>query len=150
MIKKEASVIIDRPIEEVFAFVSDPLTGPQWQSGLFEVRRTTPGSLGIGSQFIAVRKFLGRKLEGNIEITEFDPNRKYVMKSLTGSVPFQDTYHFESVTEGTRITNSIELYTSGFMGLAEPIIAVNLKRDMESGFTDLKTLLEKQVQMVSS
>jgi uncharacterized membrane protein len=150
MVKNEMSIIINRPIEEVFAYVSNLQNGPQWQTGLFEVRRITQGSLGIGSQFASVRKFLGRKLEANVEIVAYEPNRKIVIKSPSGSVPFEQSFLFEPVADGTRLATLIELHTSGFMGLAEPMIAGSLKREMEAAFGDLKDLLETRVPAVTS
>jgi uncharacterized protein YndB with AHSA1/START domain len=48
MINIEDSVIIKRPVEEVFSFVADQTNAPQWQEGLLEVRRTTGETLGVG------------------------------------------------------------------------------------------------------
>ena len=150
MVKNELSIIIQRPIEEVFAYVSDLQNGPQWQTGLFEVRRITNGSLGVGSQFASVRKFLGRKLEGVVELVAYEPNSKMVIKSPSGSVPFEQSFRFEPTAEGTKLSTAIELHTSGLMGLAEPLIAGSLNREMASAFGDLKDLLENRVPAVSS
>ena len=94
MVKNEMSIIIKRPVEEVFSFVSDLENGPQWQTGLFEVRHITKDPIGIGSQFASVRKFLGRKLEGVVEIFVYEPNQKMVIKSPSGSVPFEQSFLF--------------------------------------------------------
>ena len=148
MVKNELSIIINRPIEEVFAYVSDLKNGPQWQTGLFEVRGLTEGSLGVGSKFASVRKFLGRKLEGVVEIIEYEPNNKMVIKSPSGSVPFEESYLFGSTSEGTQLSTVLELHTSGLMGLADPMIAGSLKREMESNFGDVKDFLESKVAAV--
>ena len=150
MVKNETSIIIHRPIEEVFAYVSDLQNGPQWQSGLLEVRHTTPGPLAIGAQFTSVRKFLGRKMEASIEIVTYEPNRKFAMKSTSGPTPFEQSFLFESTAEGTRLTTLLQLHPGGLMGLAEPLIAASVKREMEAAFGDLKDLLESQVTVASS
>jgi len=142
LVKNELSILINRPIEEVFTYVSDLQNGPQWQTGLFEVRRLSQGSLGIGTQFASVRKFMGKKLEGVVELVVYEPNRKIVIKAPSGSVPFEQAFLFEPTTEGTKLSTVIQLFTSGFMGLAEPMIAASLKREMETAFGDLKELLE--------
>jgi uncharacterized membrane protein len=150
MVKNEMSIMIYRPIEEVFSFVSNLQNGPQWQTGLLEVRQLTQGSLGVGSQFSSTRKFLGRKLEAVVELVAYEPNSKVSIKSDSGSVPFEESFLFEPTTEGTRVTTVIQLHTSGLMGLAEPMITGGLKRDMESDFGNLKDLLEQQISAVSS
>ncbi len=82
MIKVEKSIVIDRPAEEVFAFVADQTNAPRWQSGLVEVRRTTAGALGIGTQHAFVRKFMGRRLEANNEYIAYEPNETIVFRKL--------------------------------------------------------------------
>lgn len=63
MIDVEDSIVINRPIGEVFAFVADQTNAPRWQNGLEQVRRTTDGPPGVGTKHVVVRKFLGRRLE---------------------------------------------------------------------------------------
>ena len=121
MVKNEMSIIINRPIEEVFAFVSDLKNGPQWQTGLFEVRQITKDPIGLGSQ-LRLYGNLGRKLEANVEIVTFEPNHKLVIKSPSATVPFEESFLFETVADGTKVTTQVELHPSGFMGLAEPMI----------------------------
>lgn len=150
MITNEKVITINRPVEEVFAYVVDLQNGPEWQSGLLEVRQVTQGSPGVGSQYVAVRKVMGRKLEGVVEIVAYEPNKKAVIKSDSGTVPFEESYLFEPTTEGTRITTVTKLHTSGFMGLAGPMIAGTLKREMDTAYGDLKDLLETRVASASS
>ena len=61
MIKAEQTVVIDRPIEEVFAYVTDQTNTPYWQAGLVEVQRTTAGPIGVGTKHTFVRNFMGRQ-----------------------------------------------------------------------------------------
>jgi len=63
MIKAERTVVIDRPIEEVFAFVTDQTNTPRWQAGLVELERTTPGPIGVGTKHKGARVFMGRRLD---------------------------------------------------------------------------------------
>ena len=41
MIKEERTVVIDRPIEEVFAYVTDQTNTPNWQASLVDVQHNT-------------------------------------------------------------------------------------------------------------
>lgn len=145
MIKTEKSIIIDRPVEEVFAYVSDLQNSPQWQNGVLEARRTTKGALGVGTQYTSVRKFMGRRMEAVIEFVAYEPNKKIAFKSTSGTTPFEEYFLFESTAEGTRLTSVLELQTGGLMGLADPLIAGSIKRQMDANFGDLKDLLESRV-----
>ena len=150
MIKNEKTIMIHRPIEEVFAFVGALQNGPRWQPGLLEVRRTTEGPLGIGAQFISVRKFLGQKMEAGVELTAYEPSRKVAFKSIAGSMPLEGSYLFEATAEGTRLTAMIAMQPGGFMGLAAPLMAASLRREMDTNFSDLKLLLENRTAAASS
>ena len=99
MIKVEQSIIINCPVEVVFTFVADQTKAPQWQSGLLEVQRTTNGRLGIGTKHIAVRKFMGRRVEATNEYVVYEPYKEVTFKGIAGSSEFQHSYLIESTTE---------------------------------------------------
>lgn len=149
MIKLEGSIIVRRPIEEVFAFVADQRNGPEWQSGLLEVRPTSEGALGLGTKHIFVRKFMGRRLEATNEYIEYKPNKKFAFRSTSGPMEFKAGYLTESTAEGTKLTAWIEMQPKGFAGLAEPLIASSLKRDVLANLGKLKDLLESRPVAVS-
>jgi uncharacterized protein YndB with AHSA1/START domain len=150
MVKNEKTITINRPIEEVFAYVSDLQNGPEWQNGLVEARRITEGPLGVGTKFTDVRKFPGGKLESVVQCTTYEPNKKVVFKTITGSWPFEDTWIFESTAEGTRLTDRLDLHTSGWMRLVVPLVASGLRRDMDANIGILKNMLESKVAPASS
>jgi len=104
MVKVETSVMINRPIAEVFEFVVNPESGPQWESGLLEARKTSKGPMGVGATWQEVRQFLGRRIESTDEVTEYEPNKKFSFKSASGPFPVEGGYTFESANGGTRVT----------------------------------------------
>ncbi len=59
--KIETSVVINRPIEDVFNYSTDPGNTPEWQTGLLESRLTSAGPIGVGSTIRDVRMFMGRQ-----------------------------------------------------------------------------------------
>ncbi len=150
MIKEERSIIIHRPVGEVFAFVADQTNAPRWQQGLMEVRRTTEGPPGIGTRHVFVRKFLGRRLEAGNEYVEFEPDKKVALKSTSGPMEFRAWYVAEPVGEGTQLTSGIEMWPGGFSSLAEPLIAGSLRREMQGNLAELKDLLERQPTLARS
>lgn len=150
MITEEQSSIINRPIEEVFAYVADLRHSPEWQSGLLEVRKTTDGPQGIGAQFAFVRKFMGRKMEASVEYVRYEPNRIVTFRSISGPMPIESSYLFEAAPEGTKVTSTVEMHPRGFITLAEPLIAASLRREMEAAFGELQDVLENRVTQIPS
>jgi uncharacterized membrane protein len=145
MVKTEKIITIKRPIEEVFDYVSNLENGPEWQSGLEEVRCITDGPLGVGTHFTSVRKFMGRRLEAELELVTYDLNKEIAFKSISGAAPFEQSIFFGTTAEGARLTTVLEMQTGGLMGLAEPLIASGVKRELEADFTKLKDMLESQI-----
>ena len=142
MIKVEVSTIINRPIEEVFAFVSDHRNDVRWQDGLLEVRVTPDGVVGLGSRVVEVRKFMGRRVESTGVITEYIPNQKSARKSVAGPADVQGYVACAAVEGGARVTQHMEMRSAGFFSVAEPLLAGGLRRSLEKNFGDLKDLLE--------
>jgi len=78
MVKVEVSTVINRPVGEVFDFVTNPVNNPKWQDGLVESRLASSDPMGVGAQIIDVRKFLGRDMESKLEVTVFESNKRFV------------------------------------------------------------------------
>ena len=144
MTKLEESVVINRPTEEVFAFVADIEKMSQWMSELVEAKQTSEGPVGVGTTVNAVANVLGRRAESIQEVAEYEPNSKFTIKSTSGPVASKDKFTFESVAGGTKVTRVTEAELGGFFKLAEPLVARMLRRQFETNFANLKDLLEAQ------
>lgn len=97
-------VAIDRPIADVFAFVADAETAPQWQDDLAAVRRTTPGPVGLGTAYRALRIQSREHITSVLLTTAYEPHHRVAFESTLDDVRFQDSYAFVSVGDSTRVT----------------------------------------------
>ena len=136
------SVLIQRPPEDVFDFVTDPTKTALWQTTVDESRQETPGAMAVGTRMTDVRRFLGRRIESQWEVVEHDPPRRSAIRGVSGPIPFTGTYTLEPVEGGTRFACSVELDAHGFFKLAEPIFAAMARRELKSNLGHLKDLLE--------
>ncbi len=140
----ETSVLIDRPIEDVFAFVTDPNNVAQWAGPVVESKMTSDGPVGLGTTSSRITQFLGRNMEATYEITEYEPSRRYADKMTSGPAPINSRISFDSVNGGTKVTIQGELEGAGFFKLAEPLMARMAKRQLATDAQTLKDLLEAQ------
>jgi quercetin dioxygenase-like cupin family protein/carbon monoxide dehydrogenase subunit G len=139
----EQSVEIERPLEEVFAFVADPLNDERWTPAVEETRKTSEGPLGVGTTFESVFRLLGRRFEASFEIAEYEQNRKVVLKPPTsGPVQLRGTRSAEASPGGTRLTITVEGRSGGFFGVADPVFARLAQRPLKAALANLKSLLE--------
>ena len=141
MIKIEHSIVINRPVEDVFAVVTNLENNPKWGSGLLEAVKTSEGPIGVGTTWRLVRKVLGQRLEAESEVTEYELNRNYVQRSKS-PFPVEVRQTYEAVEGGTRITITLEAEPGGFFKLAEPLLKSTAKRDIDVEFANLKDLME--------
>ncbi len=147
MIKFEVGVVINRPVEEVFAFTVNPENNTQWVSGIQESRLTSDGPVGKGSTGRQVVRFLGRRMEIDFLITEYEQDRRWSVKSTGGPVSFEQTTTYESDGGGTRLNTTMEGNAKGFFKLADPLLGRMGKRQTEADVGNLKDLLEARAEV---
>lgn len=138
----EASITINRPTEEVFAYVVDPNTAAKWQSSVVQAAQTSDGPMGAGSTYRYVVQVMGQRLDTSGQVTAYEPPKKYAWKSTSGPFPMSGSSTCESVEGGTRITNTIDVEPGGFFKLAEPLLMRQQQSQSENDLEKLKELLE--------
>jgi uncharacterized membrane protein len=142
MTKIERSIVIGRPVDEVWEFVHDIANDRLWQTTLVESEQLTDGPMGVGTRAREVRQFLGVRIELVWEVTEFEPHKTSAIKGVSGPVPLNGRYLFEPVEAGTRFTVSGELDAHGLFKLAEPVFARITSRELGANLGHLEDLLE--------
>jgi uncharacterized membrane protein len=143
MIRIQASVTINRPLEEVFRFMTNHQNALQWQAGLLEAR-VTNDVIGVGKTWVDVVQVLGRRIEIASELTEFEPLRVVGFRSTSGPIPLEGRYAFEPDGAGAKVTFTLQGESGGFFKLAEPIVARSTQRQWETNLANLKDLLEQR------
>jgi Polyketide cyclase / dehydrase and lipid transport len=66
------SAVIDRPIEEVFAFLADGTNDPKFSPRVQEIRKATDGPIAVGTVFESKVKDAGMTSSRRFELTEFE------------------------------------------------------------------------------
>ena len=144
MIKIEQSVVINRPVEEVFAYLSKAENATNWQSGVLESEQTSEGPVDVGTTSRVVRKLLGRRIESTSEITEFEQNKMVASKTTSGPIPVELRGTYEAVDDGTKVTIFVEAEVGGFFKLAEAVVGRTIRKQIEADFDGLKGILEAE------
>ena len=139
----EEIVEIDRPVEEVFSYVTDPENLPEWSNLVLEVRRETEDDLREGDRFTTAAKFLGRRFETPFEVSDHEPHRRHSDTSRGGPFEQEYTYAFEETGEGaTRLTYVAEGEPGGFFRLAGPLLERAGRRQFRADLQSLKDMME--------
>jgi uncharacterized protein YndB with AHSA1/START domain len=138
----DVGITIKRPVEDVFAVLSDFSNGSKWSSGAVEPpKKTSAGPIGVGTTWHGVGKIVGRRFDTDTTCTEFEANRKITIK-FTKPFPTTSTVSFESVAGATRVNQTIESEPGGFFKLAEPLVVTMARRQFQNDLDNLRDLME--------
>ena len=143
MINLDLGVLIDRPVKDVFAFVANPNNMSRWNSAVVSLQQVTPGAVGVGTKFKSVGEMMGRRIEGEVQVTAYEPDSKTGFQMNAGPVQVTVTIAFKPVGTGTKVSLNAQGNPGGLFKLAEPIMAGRVKSMMEENLSRLKSVLEK-------
>jgi hypothetical protein len=135
------SVIIDRPLAEVFALAGNPDYDPRWGGLIVESRQISEGSLGRGSQLEQIASLLGARFTTTVEITEYEPLQAVAFRTRE-PVRLAHCRTFEPVPGGTRVAFSVVVDTQGHFKLAGSLLRNIAQRRLEADLEGLKEVLE--------
>jgi uncharacterized membrane protein len=135
----ENTIRIDRPVEEVFAFLSDFENIPKWNYYVREVRQLSEGLIGVGTTYHQVRK----SDQQDLRIIEFEPGHTVAVKTLPQSSPDLEM-RFTLYEEGstTRVRDEWKLNT-GRPAIFERLAGGRIKSAVAENLAKLKELLEE-------
>jgi uncharacterized protein YndB with AHSA1/START domain len=136
---------IERPVGEVFAYVTDPGKLPTWQRNTVSVRQEGDGPLRVGTRLREVHRGPGgRELASLVEVSELEPDRAFGLRMLDGPLPVHARIGFEPTATGTRMAFTAHGEPSGAMRLAQPLLRVALRRQFAEHCRNLKSVMESR------
>ena len=141
MIKVEVSVIIHRPLAEVFAILSNLENNMRWRTGMIAAEKISTSPIGVGTTYRIINSIFGRRIEGEAVVTEYELNRKYATVNKSGLL-IETKRTFEPVNGGTKVTLAVKAKLGGFFDIAKPVLVMIGKRRLESDAAKAKELIE--------
>ena len=144
MVVASDSIVIDRPVEEVFAYVTNVVNDPTWHTDVLEARQASDGPIGVGTVWHARFKPSMGISEGDMEVVTFEPDRLQVMKGDIGPMHPTLTYQLEPSNGGTRFTRRVQIQVSGWMKVFSPMMGMMLPKQNKGFLANLKRVLEQR------
>ena len=141
MAQASYSVTINRPIEDVFAFIADGERCPEWRPGVIDIKRIS--GEGVGTKYAqGVSGPMGRRIAADYEVTVFQPSSWLEFETTTGPARPHGRYDLAAVAGGTRLTFSLDAQLTGLRKL---LMGSMVQKTMDSEVRNLdnaKRLLE--------
>jgi hypothetical protein len=140
----DGSIVINRPIDEVWAYFTDWFNAPRvGEAGIIGLRQTSSGPLGVGATLQGRRVVLGFETRNNYLCTEWDPQHAFAA-TIKGR-PFRSAaarVTLESRAEGTHLAVSTDFELQPAMKLLWPFAGPLMRRRWHAGFARGKALIE--------
>ena len=134
----ETSTTINKPVEEVFKFITNPLNlkslSPATTGILFD------GKVAVGSRYTVQSKYGAREFNSVSEIVALEPNKKYAVKAIA-TPPATDvvtTYTFEKEGSGTKLHLSMD---AAVMPGTEGMVVPQLRAGLDTSLAAFKKAL---------
>ena len=140
----EATVVIDRPIEEVFAFLADGENDPKFSPRVLEISKTTDGPPGVGTVYASTVKDAGVKTNREFKLTEFEPPTRIrwteVSKNLVSAS--EGGYDLAPEGSGTRVTIYNVLEGHGVGKVIAPLALRSARKGADDFGKSIKAAVE--------
>lgn len=132
----EHSVLIRRPIAEVFAFVADGENAKRWRPGVLDVGHQSGAGLGaIYRQ--GVKGPGGRRIPADYEVTAYEPDRRIAFRAIAGPVRPTGEYRFFPDGDATQVSLALDAPLTGWKRL---VMGRAVQSTMEAEVHNLETL----------
>ena len=145
--KGSATVVINKPVEDVFSFITNVENNDRWVDGASETKLIDDEGVRIGSAFEGKYTSSGKTHDIGYEVVSFSPPDRFGVKSTHGPFPFENWLDLKDLGSKTEISNTIDAGSDHWMTsilfiLFKPIIRRQMSKQMEKELLNLKSLLE--------
>jgi carbon monoxide dehydrogenase subunit G len=139
-----SSIVINRPLEEVWTVLIDFQRVPSWERGILEVRQTSLGPAGLGTTLIVRRVYFGRETQVHCQITAWDERRGVTMDLRGGPLRHASVrYAVEPVgSTQTRVTYTGVGELRPALQILTPFMPAIGRSDERKNLANLRRLLE--------
>jgi hypothetical protein len=121
--RASAEIVIERPMDAVWRWASDPGHWHRWEDDLGEIRAE------------------------DYEIVESTPPRRQVVRAVSGSFPFEGTLELSEDVGGTRVRHTVDAGPEDALArfvfvAARPLVRRGMRRRIEAQLARLKEMVE--------
>jgi Polyketide cyclase / dehydrase and lipid transport len=142
MIAFQTSTGIDRAIEDVFAYVSDPRNFPAWNSAVRDVRAISAGANSTGSTYAMNRHLPTGPAANRFEIVAREQPHEFAIRTTSGPTPFLYRYRFAAENGKTILQLDAQVELDGVAAFMPQLARLAVKRGVDDNLATLKQILE--------
>ena len=137
----ENSILINRSVKDVFAFVTNAEGGTKWHRAN-NISPVSKDPIQLGSTYRVSGKFLFWTYDSISEIIDFEKNKRVSYRSDAGMYTYTLRYVLEQSIKATKFTEFGEADPKGLLKLMINLVMGGAKKNSERGLLLLKETLE--------
>lgn len=137
-----SSVTINQSVDKVFAYVTSVENQKAWQAGILDAKVMPAGPIAVGSIYHYTTEVMGRKMETQLQVSAYEQNKKWSVKTAGVPRPVETVYLFEGAGSTTKLTISMEL-TGGYPAAAEAMVKQQMQKNLDDQGNKIKQMVEK-------
>ena len=145
------SIEINRPAQEVFAYLEQVERHNEWQGSLVSTTVKTDGPTRVGTRVVERRNVPGGTRDFSYEVTEHDPPRTTSFRGTAGPLRPVGTYTVDPIGESSsRMSSELDLEGHGIGKLFAPLALRQAAKQVPVDQEKFKELLESGVASAAS
>lgn len=138
----QKTVIVDKPLNAVFDYLSDFTTTTEWDPGtVATVNQHGDGE--VGTTYLNTSTLLGRQTQLTYIVSEFIPGKRIQLRGQNKALTAVDTMTFRSIEAGTQVTYTAEFTFRGPSRLLAPLLRPAFERLGKQAQTGMRTALSR-------
>jgi len=142
------------PVDRVFGVFTDLAHIAEHVSGILKVEIAKEGAIGVGTKFRETRKMFGKECTEEMEITEFEPGRSYVVVCDSCGCMMRSTFLFTQDRDISRVEMTMNCKPRTFMAkvmttVMGPMMRKSMLKCMRSDFEDMRHVIEQRDEVAA-
>ena len=139
------TIEVDRPAEDVFAYVTDPTRFAEWQRGVINGHMDGDGPHKVGDRCLTTRKVGGAERSVTSEVTHIDAPNTWGVRGIDGPIRATVDVTVSPLQQGRRSRVQIDLDLTGH-GVGKLLVPLfvrpSARKEMPENLNRLKQRLE--------
>lgn len=140
-----STIDINRPQDEVFAYVTDPSTFAEWQDGVVGGSMEAAATTVVGSKCVTTRRIGGAERESTSVLTKLEPPTSWAIHGIDGPIRAIVNVTVEPLDSSpqSRVTIAVDFEGHGIGKLLVPLVVRRQARsEMPANCRRLKQRIE--------
>jgi len=133
----QMTVTVEKPLEKVFAYLSDFTTTNEWDPGTVKTVLAS-GDGGFGTEYLNTSTFNGRETQLTYTVVDLVPNERFGLRGENKTLVAEDTMTFREIGNQTEVSYTADFTFKGLTRLAAPFLKPafdRLRDEAETGMT---------------